>query len=112
MVGKLQLTKNKYNVGPAEHRTRRGIVFASIREANRYDVLRLLEETGNISDLELQPAFRFAENGRACFTYRADFRYLDNGRVVIEDCKGVRTPVYRLKKKLIEARFGIEILET
>jgi hypothetical protein len=53
-------------------------------------------------------------------TYVADFRYQErmlkdsennHWRVVVEDVKGVKTPVYRLKKKLVEAQYGIEIRE-
>ena len=47
------------------------------------------------------------------FTYYADFRYLDaeTGRTVVEDVKGVATPVYKIKKKIIEASYRIEIVE-
>jgi hypothetical protein len=46
------------------------------------------------------------------FTYIADFTYFEkDGQQVIEDVKGVRTPVYRLKKKIIEAEYGIAITE-
>ncbi len=46
--------------------------------------------------------------------YKADFRYevTATGERVIEDVKGVRTAVYRLKKKLVKALYGIEIIET
>jgi len=45
--------------------------------------------------------------------YRADFRYVEarTGKLIIEDVKGVKTAVYRLKKKLFEALYGIEITE-
>lgn len=86
--------------------------FDSKAEARRYDALRLAERAGEITALELQPAFPIAVNGRAICTYRADFRYTDRaGRVVVEDVKGVKTPVYRLKKKLTEAQYGITITE-
>ena len=42
----------------------------------------------------------------------ADFVYLENGQLVVEDVKGVRTPVYKLKKRLMAERFGIEVKET
>jgi hypothetical protein len=49
------------------------------------------------------------------FTYVADFSYVDNvpphPMTVVEDVKGFRTPLYRLKKKLIEAQYGIAITE-
>jgi len=88
--------------------------FPSIKEALRYGSLRLLERAGEISDLELQPSFTFCYKGETIFTYRADFAYRDRhtGKRVIEDVKGVRTAVYRLKKKIVEAEYGIKILET
>lgn len=50
--------------------------------------------------------------------YRADFRYREralseseNDRTVVEDVKGVKTAVYKLKKRMVEAQYGIEIVE-
>jgi hypothetical protein len=89
-----------------------GYVFASKAEAHRYSELKLLEMEGSISCLELQPKFPIIVNGKKIATYIADFRYLHCGtKQIIEDVKGVRTPVYRLKKKLVEAIFGITITE-
>jgi len=45
-------------------------------------------------------------------SYRADFVYVQGGKTITEDCKGFRTDVYLLKKKLMKAFYGIEILET
>lgn len=43
-------------------------------------------------------------------TYKADFQYIDtDGKTHVIDVKGVLTPVFRLKKKLIEAQHNIEI---
>ncbi len=90
-----------------------GIRFASRREARRYQALDLLQRAGEIRDLELQPAFPIRVNDVTVAKYVADFRYVTRmGEVVIEDAKGVRTPVYRLKKKLVEALYGVRILET
>jgi len=50
--------------------------------------------------------------GQHICTYRADFAYDENGARVVEDAKGVRTPAYRLKAKLMKAVFNIEIRET
>jgi hypothetical protein len=49
--------------------------------------------------------------GKLICTYVADFKYLENGKEVVEDVKGFKTPVYKLKKKLVEAIYGIEIIE-
>lgn len=90
-----------------------GIRFDSKREAKRYQELCLLEKAGGIAKLELQPRFPLVVNGEKITSYRADFRYLDvrSGEIVVEDAKGVKTPVYRLKKKLVRAIYGIDIQE-
>jgi len=96
-----------------------GIVFASKKEARRYSELRLLEKIGQVLDLELQPRFPvyiapLRETGAVrVFTYIADFRYKDKdtGRIVIEDVKGVKTQVYKLKKRCVQAYYGIRISE-
>jgi len=90
-----------------------GIRFASKKEGNRYAELKLLAKAGEIKSLELQPKFVFEIGGKPMFTYLADFGYFDpkTGKLIYEDTKGVPTPVYRLKKKIIEAYHGIEITE-
>jgi hypothetical protein len=90
-----------------------GIAFASAREARRYGELKILERAGRITGLELQPRFRLVVNGRHVGDYLADFRYVEGGRSVVEDVKSppTRTPVYRLKRKLMAALYGIEIRE-
>ena len=89
------------------------VTFDSKREADRYSELRLLVRAGTIRDLELQPEFPVVVNGKKICVYRADFAYhaLD-GKKTTEDVKGVKTAVYRLKKRLVEAIYDIRILET
>ncbi len=90
-----------------------GIIFASKKEANRFSELRLLEKAGLISMLERQPRFPVVINEKLVCTYIADFSYVDNfNRTIVEDVKGFKTPVYKLKKKLVEARYPhIRIIE-
>jgi hypothetical protein len=90
-----------------------GITFDSGREAKRYRELTLLVRAGQIDCLERQPVYPILVAGRAIATYRGDFRYVDkrSGSQRIEDAKGMRTPVYKLKKKLVEAIYGITIVE-
>lgn len=88
------------------------ITFDSKKEARRYVELKLLVKAGVISDLKLQPRFDLIINGCKCGFYKADFDYIENGKRVTEDVKGMKTPVYNLKKKLIKAIYGIEIFET
>lgn len=89
-----------------------GVTFDSKKEAARYQDLKLLLKANQISELELQPKFRLEVNGVKICTYIADFRYKENGKLVTEDVKGVKTPAYNLKKKLVKALYGVEIFET
>ncbi len=104
-----------------------GFRFDSKKEAARYQELLLLGAAGALRNLELQPRFPLKVDGVTVATYVADFRYdeamqtlgpapeyADRGvvwRDVVEDVKGMKTPMYRLKKKLAEALHGIQIRE-
>lgn len=100
MLGK----RHKYN---ATRTTVDGISFASKRESQRYAELRLVQKAGNISQLTIQPKFillpafkdSFGNHHRA-ITYKADFSYIENGRFVAEDVKGMETKEFRIKRKL------------
>jgi hypothetical protein len=90
------------------------IAFDSKKEAARYQELKLLEKAGEIDGLALQQRFEILPKhgrNRAVF-YVADFVYVKDGEMVVEDCKGFRTDVYKLKKKMFEYKYDIEILET
>ncbi len=89
-----------------------GIKFDSKKEARRYNALVMLEKAGAIQNLELQPRYDLIINGKKCGFYKADFRYTEKGKTVVEDVKGMKTPVYNLKKKLIKAIYDIDIFET
>lgn len=95
---------NKYKVAPKEERTLDGILFASKGEMERYAELKLLERAGEIEDLELQPSFDIDLRGKFICKYVADFRYKEKGQIVVEDFKGMETPEFKLKWKLIKAR--------
>ena len=88
-----------------------GQVFDSVREFHRYGVLRLLERAGKISDLKRQVSFELIpkQDGERACTYVADFTYYEDGKLVVEDCKGYATEVFRLKKKLMLWVHGIRI---
>lgn len=97
------------------------ILFDSKKEANYYIYLKMLEDAGKILDLELQRKFvlqpTFKLNGKVyrTITYIADFVYKDSkGQVHVVDVKSEATKkdkVYRLKKKMLAYKFGIEIEE-
>lgn len=89
-----------------------GIKFDSKKEARRYQELKLLFNAGKISFLETHPRFEITVKGKKICTYIADFRYLDESQnKIVEDVKGVKTSIYRLKKKLMKAVYNIEIQE-
>ena len=91
-----------------------GITFDSKKEADRYVFLTHRATNGEVLDLHLQVPFVFALEGKKMFTYKADFVYYDKtlNKTIIEDVKGMRTPLYKLKKKLIENQHQITITET
>lgn len=98
-----------------------GLKFDSKREAARYRDLQLLERAGQIKDLRRQVRYMLApsvydDDGKCierCATYVADFVYHDKaGNLVVEDCKGLRTDAYILKRKWMLKEYGIRILET
>lgn len=91
-----------------------GIIFDSAKEAARYTELKMLERAGEIKDLQRQVKFSLDVNGFHICNYFADFSYLQNGELVVEDSKSPasKTRAYRIKAKLMRALFGISILET
>lgn len=100
------------------------ITFDSKKEANRYLVLKQMQNSGLISDLTLQKPFILVSGTRISgelrkrpsVRYIADFVYFDNrvGKTVVEDVKSAITKkdkVYRLKKHLMKTVHNIDILE-
>lgn len=87
-----------------------GITFDSKREAFYYNLYKKQEKAKEIFNLQRQIPYVFKLDGKKIFTYKADFQYEDtDGKTHVIDVKGVLTPVFRLKKKLIEAQHNIEI---
>ena len=114
-----------------------GIEFDSRKEASRYMELLLLQRAGEIQDLKLQEKFVLipsqyerVETGEYYKTgdkkgipktkevcveksvvYVADFTYIENGKMVVEDTKGMKTKDYIIKRKLMRHKYGIKIKE-
>jgi hypothetical protein len=115
-----------------------GIEFDSKKEASRYWELKLLQRAGKITDLQLQREFELIpaqyetferygktgkrlQDGKRCIekscTYKADFCYMQDGQLVVEDTKGYRDPAsagyakFVIKRKLMLWRYGIKINE-
>lgn len=89
-----------------------GIAFDSRAEARRYGELKLLERGGAIGGLRVQVPYPVVVNGIRICKYIADFVYVEAGAEIVEDVKGYRTAVYRLKKRLVEACYGLKVKET
>ena len=96
-----------------------GELFDSKREAKRFSELVLLQKAGEIGHLTRQVAFVLIPNqyvGKKCVEravkYISDFTYFTkDGEYVVEDAKGMRTPAYIIKRKLMLKVFGIRIKE-
>jgi hypothetical protein len=90
----------------------------SKRERARWDQLRALESAGQIEDLKKKIPYELIpssmKNGKKLrpVVYIADYVYTENGLTVVEDCKGFRTKLYLIKKRLMWERYGIDIYET
>lgn len=105
----------KYNNRKVEYD---GKQFDSIKERDRYVVLKLLLHNKSISNLRCQVPYELIpaqyEGGKCverAVKYVADFVYTQHGKTVVEDTKGVRTQAYIIKRKLLLERHGIKIEE-
>ena len=127
------MVKNKY--GARKITAPDGQKFDSVKEYHRWGCLKLLERAGQISDLKRQVKYELIPTQREestevykagpqkglpkpgallekpC-TYVADFTYIENGQLVVEDVKGMKTDAYKIKKKLMLWVHGISIRET
>jgi hypothetical protein len=98
----------KYNARPADYD---GYHFDSQVELARYHELKLMQRDGDIDSLFVHPVFTLLENfeyrGKKIrgIKYEADFSYYENGKRVIEDVKGVETTAFKLKAKLLMAKY-------
>lgn len=95
-----------------------GIKFDSVGEMRRYIDLKVYEAAGVIKNLRIQVPFVLVPsaviNGRKvpAMKYKADFVYEQDGRQVVEDFKGFRDRIYRMKRHMMKAFLNIDILET
>lgn len=129
---KLQNKGSKYHAKKTP--CHNGHMHHSEKEAERCDELHLMLKAGVITDLDTQKTYelipaqyryeeRYGKAGkrlkdkrilleRAC-NYKADFVYhLKDGTLVVEDCKGLRTKEYLIKRKLMLYIHKIKLLET
>lgn len=87
-----------------------GITFDSKKEANRYGKLKLLKKEGSVLDFRMQVRYNIVINGMKICTYVSDFDVdWKSGKTTVEDTKGILTPEFKLKRKLMKAVLGIDI---
>jgi hypothetical protein len=92
-----------------------GIKFHSAKEAKRYSELKLYEKSNLISDLKLQVKYelipKLTINGKTerSISYVADFVYLEDGNVIVEDVKGMQTDIFKIKYRLMKLIHNIDI---
>lgn len=109
--------QSKYN----NHKVRfLGETFDSMLECERYKYLKALEQQKVISNLRRQvkyvllPSqkdFRTQKTIEREITYLADFVYEKGSQTIVEDVKGMKTDVYKIKRKLMLYFHGIRIKE-
>ena len=88
------------------------IKFDSLKERNFYIYLKQLEEKGTIRDLKLQVKFPVVIGSKRICSYVSDFTYYDEFGYHVVDVKSpitAKNPVFRLKKKLVEALYNFDI---
>ena len=93
--------------------------YHSAKEYRRANELKLLERAGHISELceqvtfELQPYFKCDGRTERAIKYIADFTYNKNGNLFVEDVKGFKTDVYKIKRKMLLFKYPeIKFIET
>lgn len=90
-----------------------GEKFDSKLEARRFADLQLMEKAGEIRDLRAHVSFPLMVGDALIGAYEADAVYFEvtTGRKVVEDSKGVRTPLFRWKARHFKAQYGFAITE-
>ena len=113
------------NVSASKYHNRRTKGFDSAKEWRRNQELEIMQRAGEISELNrqvpfvLMPSYTIAdETSKQGFRtvreirYIADFTYrLKNGKKIIEDVKGMQTDVFKLKRKLLERKIALGVIE-
>ena len=92
--------------------------FDSRFEAARFQELAFLEKSGVITNLRCQVKYELIPSQKKpdgsterAVNYIADFVYSDGKNVIVEDVKGVKTPEYVIKRKLMLQKYGIAVKE-
>ncbi len=99
------MIKHKFNAVRCEED---GIKFASKKERKRYLELKNLQRAGDIYFFLRQTPMHLSGGIKYICDYQV---FWSSGEVTFEDVKGMRTPMYKLKKKQVEALYPIIITE-
>lgn len=101
-----------YNKYHAKKTWMKGRVYDSKKEANRAFELEMLAKYGKIQNLQKQVPFVLQEGyvnkqGKKIrpITYIADFTYECDGKLIVEDTKGMETDVFKIKRKILEYKY-------
>lgn len=87
-----------------------GIHFPSTVEAQHYAELKILERAGEITDLKVHPRYPITINKQLICIVELDFSYRDKQKLPhVDDVKGMDTAVSRLKRKMVEAAYGLKV---
>lgn len=98
-----RVRKHKFNAQPAH---RDGQRFDSLKEARYYDQLKLRQQAGEVITFLRQVPFHLPGGVR----YVVDFQvFYADGTVAFLDVKGMETPMFKAKKKMVEAVYPVEI---
>lgn len=99
--------KNKFHVAPKSERIYNGITFASKGEMRRHQELEVLQAAGKISNLERQVPIVLSRtaDGKPLLTWVADWRYVENGVVTLDDFCGIVTPLKQTKVRMCAALY-------
>ena len=101
--------RSKYN---NQHVKLNNYTFDSKKEYFRYLQLLDLQKKNKVKTFEVHPRFDLCSDGTKIKKYEADFKvFWSDGRITIEDCKGVSTPLYKLKKSLMKSIYNIDVCE-
>lgn len=99
----------RHDLAGKQARTVDGIVFHSLKEANRWKQLKAMEAAGLIHELTRQPKFPLVVDGVHLGHYFADFTYRKDGEYRVEDVKGHITPLSKWKIKHVWAQYQIKV---
>lgn len=104
----------------AQRTTINGHTFDSKAEARRYAELWLMNDKGLIQNLELQPSFVLAPSvkyegssrAKPALRYVADFSYIENDKLIVEDVKGMETQAFKIKRHLMKHVYKVDVRVT